>query len=58
MCKEKQLDYEIIQCTDGMDILKFILDENIFDHIKIIITDENMEYLNGSEAIKIIRMIE
>ena len=33
ICKEKKLDYEIISCDDGMDILKFILDENIFDHI-------------------------
>jgi len=41
-----------------MDILKYISDDNIFDDIKIIITDENMEYLNGSEAIKIIRTIE
>jgi len=56
--KHKQIDLEIITCTDGVEILKYISDEEIFEDIKIIITDENMEYLNGSEAIKIIRGIE
>lgn len=58
ICKEKQLDLEIICCSDGMDILKFILDEKIFGDVKLIITDENMEFLNGSEAVKIVRTIE
>jgi len=55
--KEIQIDYEIICCSDGMDILKYIMDDKTFDNV-CIITDENMEYLNGSEAINIIRTIE
>ncbi len=58
ICKEKELDNEIICCSDGMDILKYILDEKTFEKVCLIITDENMEILNGSEAIKIIRTIE
>ncbi len=41
-----------------MDILKYVCNENLFDNIKMIITDENMEFLNGSEAIKVLRIIE
>lgn len=58
ICIEYNLDYEIITCIDGIDILRFVCDEVYFSNIKIIITDENMEYLNGSETIKIIRLIE
>ena len=58
ICKEKKLDYDIICCSDGIDILKFITDEITFSEVCIIITDENMEFLNGSEAIRIIRTIE
>ncbi len=41
-----------------MDILKYIMDQKTFDRVCIIFTDENMEYLNGSEAIRMIRTIE
>lgn len=58
LCTHKNLDYEIITCYDGMDILKIVCDEKFFDFIDLIITDENMEFINGSEAIKIIRIIE
>jgi len=58
VCKEKELDYEIICCSDGMDILINIMDEKTYGQVCLIITDENMEILNGSEAIKIIRTIE
>lgn len=58
ICREKSLNYEIVSCQDGIDILKYVSDESSFGDIKIIITDENMEYLNGSEAIRIIRTLE
>lgn len=58
ICKEKKLEYEIISCYDGIDLLKYICDEAYFDTIKFIITDENMDILNGSEVIKILRTIE
>jgi len=53
----KLQDYEIIEGSDGIDLLNFVR----LDHegkIKIIFTDENMEYINGSEAIKIMRKLE
>lgn len=58
ICRQKKLEYEIIPCNDGIELLKYICDEAYFDSIKFIITDENMEILNGSEIIKILRIIE
>ncbi len=52
-------DYEVICGSDGIDILQLIReDQNNGNLIKCIITDENMEYLNGSESIKLIRQFE
>jgi len=56
--KKLNLDYEIILCTDGIDIIRNVINENIKKSIKCILTDENMEFLNGSEAIKFIRKLE
>jgi CheY-like chemotaxis protein len=56
--KKLDADYEIILCTDGVDIIRNILDEKLKKSIKCIITDENMEFINGSEAIKFVRTLE
>jgi len=48
-------EFEILEGCDGIDALKFVIDSNINSRIKGIFIDENMEYMNGSEAIKIIR---
>ena len=57
--KENDKDYEVIVATDGIDILKLIRkDQSNGNLIKCIITDENMEYMDGSEAIKIVRNYE
>jgi len=55
--KEK-INFEIIEGIDGIDVLKFVIDPNFSSKIKGIFIDENMEYLNGSEAIKIIRRLQ
>ncbi len=39
-------DYEIVECYDGADMLfKIIEDQSNGNMIKLIITDENMEYM-------------
>lgn len=56
---EKQLDYELVMLFNGLDLLKFVLNhQNNYGLIKLILTDEYMDYMNGSEAINIIRKIE
>ena len=53
---ETRIYYEIIEGTDGVDILKYIIDDQFLQNqIKCIFTDENMDYINGSEAIRIVR---
>jgi CheY-like chemotaxis protein len=53
------LNYELITATDGVDILNLIREDQAQGNlIRCIITDENMEYLNGSQAIKLIRELE
>jgi len=55
----KENEFEIIEGKDGIDILYYIInDQHNNNLIKCVITDENMEYLNGSEAIQIIRNME
>ena len=57
--KEINCLIDIITASDGIHMIqKVIEDQNNGNKIKCIITDENMEYLNGSEAIKIIRSFE
>lgn len=56
--KKLNCDYEIILCSDGVDIIRCVLNEKMKKSIKCIITDENMEFLNGSEAMKFVRILE
>ena len=55
----KKLDILVIQCYDGIDLLKEIMDDqkngNLID---LIITDENMEFMNGTQALSILRDLE
>jgi len=57
--KEYYLDIEVIQASDGIDMIKFIVeDQKDGNLIECVFTDEYMEYINGSDAIKIIRDME
>ena len=48
---------EIIEGSDGIELLNIIMmDKNSL--IKYIFTDENMEFLNGSESVRILRKLE
>jgi len=51
-------DFEIIEGNDGIDALKYVIDAKIGSRIKAIFIDENMEYLNGSETVKLIRSFQ
>ncbi len=50
--------YDIIKITDGAFILNQIVNDEIEKKIKIVFTDENMEYINGSEAVQLIKKLE
>ncbi len=57
--REFKLDFEVIQGADGIDLLKALVDDQKQGNlIECVFTDENMEYMNGSEAIRIIRDME
>jgi len=52
-------EIEIIEGEDGVDILfRVIQDQAENNRIKCIITEENMNYINGSQAVRIIRDLE
>jgi len=56
---ESQRNYfKIICVNDGFDIIRLFFNNENNGFIKLLITDENMDYMNGSEAIRIIRRIE
>jgi signal transduction histidine kinase len=49
--------FEIVEYTDGIELLN-ALKTDINFRIKLILIDENMEYLNGRETVNIIRKLE
>jgi len=57
--KESNSDIKVIKGNDGIDTLKLVYDDQFQDSsIKLIISDENMEFLNGSESFKILKKLE
>jgi len=56
LLKKFNLNYEIITCNDGLDIINLIIkDQFVGNQIQCIITDENMEFIKGSVAVKILQ---
>lgn len=56
---ERICDYDIILGSDGLELIQIALNlDNDYEKIEFILTDENMDYLKGSEAIKFIRKFE
>lgn len=52
-------DIEIIHGNDDVDLLKEIVTDKRNDNqIKCVFIDENMEYMNGTAAAKLVRTLE
>lgn len=60
LCKYKlEKYYKVKEADDGANIINLVIkDQYQNNRIKCILTDESMEFINGSEAIKIIRNLE
>lgn len=63
ICMLKKLpqysEFDFVECSDGIQVLNTVFDYQLTNReISIIITDENMEYMCGSTAIKILRDLE
>lgn len=58
--KELNLNCEVIQEDDGLGLIQRVLKEKSYglNSIKLIISDENMNILNGSQALNIVKTIE
>ena len=55
----KENNFKFLEGQDGIDMIKLITDDQLRgNYIKIVITDENMEYMNGSKAISILKDME
>jgi len=51
--------YNILLGVDGIDTLKFVMDDQFEgSQIKLIISDENMQFMNGSESLRILKNLE
>lgn len=55
---EYKFSINIVEGNDGLDILNNVMQNQIDGKLKCIFTDESMEYLNGTDAIRIIRNLE
>jgi hypothetical protein len=51
-------DIGVIRGVDGVDALKEVIHDQAFHRIICIFIDEHMNYINGNEAISMIRMME
>lgn len=52
-------NFNIIEAKDGIEMLNYIINDQFEGNmIKLVITDENMEYMSGSTAIQILRSLE
>jgi len=57
--REFKKDFQIFEGCDGIDTLKFIMDDQKNNKlIKCIITDELMEFVDGSLSITILKQLE
>lgn len=55
----KVKNMEIIEGKDGVDIINYVIkDQEQNNLIKCVFSDENMEYINGSEAFEILKNLE
>jgi len=45
---------EIIECSDGIETLKSVIEDQGKNQVKLIFTDENMEFMSGSDSARII----
>lgn len=51
--------YNIVECRDGIETLKCVVDDQSEGNkIKVVLTDENMEYMNGSESVRVLKRLE
>lgn len=50
--------YEILKVNDGSTLISLIIANQKYKRIKAVFTDEYMEYINGSDAISIIKALE
>jgi signal transduction histidine kinase/CheY-like chemotaxis protein len=57
--KENSRLYNILEGNDGIDILKYVIDDQSeSNRIQCVITDESMDYLNGSFAVSLLRKMQ
>jgi CheY-like chemotaxis protein len=57
--KESNQNFELIQLSDGVDIIKSVIeDQRNGNLISCVLTDENMEYVNGSQAFVFLKDLE
>ena len=51
-------NYKIIKGYDGADLIKEITKDQTRNKIKLTLIDEDMEFLNGTDAVRIVRKLE
>ncbi len=47
--------YDIVQCNDGFDVIKEVINDQKDKRIKLILSDNEMEFFNGGETLKILK---
>lgn len=50
--------YEIVSFSEGLDALKFLLDQSTFHSLRLVIADEEIHHIEGTDIIRFIRNLE
>lgn len=50
--------YSIVRVTDGSALIADVIKYSATSKLKLVITDENMEYVNGSQAVSLLKQLE
>lgn len=51
-------NYLIVRASDGSSLISSVLEKQLDGRLELVLTDENMEYINGSHAIGILKSLE
>ena len=58
LMSEMNLNFEVIEGSDGNDLITILTEDYSENAIKLVFTDEDMENINGSTAIEAMRLLE
>eukprot|EP00340_Litonotus_pictus_P004158 CAMPEP_0170535794 /NCGR_PEP_ID=MMETSP0209-20121228/101795_1 /TAXON_ID=665100 ORGANISM="Litonotus pictus, Strain P1" /NCGR_SAMPLE_ID=MMETSP0209 /ASSEMBLY_ACC=CAM_ASM_000301 /LENGTH=158 /DNA_ID=CAMNT_0010837093 /DNA_START=4866 /DNA_END=5342 /DNA_ORIENTATION=- len=55
---KKENDIKVLSGSDGADLLWYVVEDQTFQRISCVISDESMDHINGSQAVSILKKLK